>query len=124
MLLFSPVPEPSSVTVSPSSEKIYAGSSFTLECNIGLSMNVNEVLRSLEIFVNWRGPAIGMMSSEVIRSDNDSLMYSASISINSANHSLAGSYTCDVQVRAINSPYLITSSPKFGSVEITISMFN
>jgi hypothetical protein len=87
-------------------------------------MDVNEVLGSLEIVVKWSGPAIGMMSSEVIQSDSDSLMYSTSISINSANHSHAGNYTCAAQVRAINSPYLITSSPKFGSVEITISMFN
>ena len=124
MSLFSPVPEPTSVTVSRLSEMIYAGSTFTLECNITLSMDVKEVLESLEISVKWIGPEIEMMASEVKQSHNDSLMYSTLISINSANHSHDGNYTCDAQVRATNSPYLITlnSSTASESVEITISM--
>ena len=117
---FSPVPEPSSVTVSRSPEMIYAGSNFTLKCNITLSMNVEEVLGSLEIYVKWSGLGIGMIGSEVKKPA--SLMCSTSILINSANHSHDGNYTCDAKVRAINSPYLVTSSKTSKSVEITISM--
>lgn len=119
---FSPVPEPMSVIVSHMSEKIYAGSTFSLKCNIILSMDVMEVLESLEISVKWIGPEIEMMASEVKQSDTDLLMYSTSISINSADHSHDGNYTCAVQVRAVNSSYLVTSSTASASVEVTISM--
>ena len=121
----NPVPEPSSVMVTGSPQVIYAGSSFTLHCNIILSMDVKEVLRSLEILVNWTGPGpldIGMMASEVQQSDEYSLMYSTSIPFNSADHSHDGNYTCAVQVAVINTPYLITSSIESESIEITISM--
>ena len=117
----SPVPEPSSVTVSRSPEMIYAGSNFTLECNITLSMNVEEVIiGSLELSVKWIHSGIEMIGSEVKKSA--SLMSSTSISINSANHSHDGTYTCDAQVRAINSSYLVASSKTSEPVEITISM--
>ena len=119
---FSPVPEPMSVTVSRLSEKIYAGSTFSLDCNITLSMNVKEVLESLEISVKWIDPEIEMMASEVKQSDTDSLMYSTSISINSTDHSHDGNYICAAQVKAANSSYLVTSSTASASVEITISM--
>ncbi len=85
-------------------------------------MDVKEVLGSLEILVKWSGPVFEMTASEVKQSDNASLMYSTSISINSTNPSHAGNYTCAAQVRAVNSSYLIPSSPQSGSVEITISM--
>ena len=111
-----------SVTVSRLSEKIYAGSTFSLDCNITLSMDVKEVLESLEISVKWIGPEIEMMASEVKQSDTDSLMYSTSTLIDSTDHSHDGNYTCAAQVRAANSSYLITSSTASASVEITISM--
>ena len=113
-----------SVTVSRLSEMIYAGSTFSLECNIILSMNVMEVLGLLELFVNWSGPAItGMMALESKQLVTDSLMYSTSISINSVDHSHDGNYTCTAQVGAINSPnFTITSSKTSKSIEITISM--
>ena len=108
-----------SVTVSHISEKIYVGSTFSLDCNITLSMDVKEVLESLEISVKWIGPE---MASEVKQLDTDSLMYSTSISINSADHSHDGTYTCAAQVRAVNSSYLVTSSTASASIEIIISM--
>ena len=119
------VPEPSTVMVASSPQEIYAESSFTIHCNITLSMDVKEVLGSLEIFVNWTGPGplyIGMMASKVQQSDEYSLMYSTSISINSVDHSHDGNYTCAAQVAVVNSSYLITSSTEAESVEITISM--
>jgi hypothetical protein len=108
------------VTGSP--QRIYAGWNFTLDCIIILSMDVNEVLGSLETLVKWSGPVFEMMTSEV-KQLSGSLMYSTSILINSANHSHAGNYTCAAQIRAVNSLYLTTSLPKRSeSVEIIISM--
>lgn len=118
------VPKPSLITVTRTPQMIYAGSNFTLHCNIQLDASTDdmELSEPLEVFVNWTGPEIGMMAPEVKLLVNNSSMYRTSISISSADDSHGGNYTCAAQVRAVNSPYLITSSES-ESVEITISMF-
>lgn len=113
-----PVPEPSSVLLMSSPQMIFAGSNFTLHCNITLSMDVSEVLGSLKISVNWTGPDYEMIQ-EAQQLGENSLQYNASILVSS---DLDGNYTCAVQVKVIDSLYLITSSPKLDSTEITISM--
>ena len=116
---FTSVPEPSSVVLMSSPQMIFAGSNFTLHCSITLSIDVSEVLGSLRISVNWTGPADHGRMIQQLDADGNSLHYNTSILVGS---SLGGTYTCAVQVKVIDSSYLISSSPLSGSTEVNISM--
>lgn len=114
------VPKPSSVVVTSSPQEIFAGSNFTLHCAITLSVDVQDVLRSVS--VTWIRPSNTNITASEVQQLSDSLnMYSAEIQINSSD---AGNcmYSCEAQVVAINSSYLTPSSTLANTTEILISM--
>jgi hypothetical protein len=106
------------VIVTSSQQEIFAGLNFILRCTITLSMDVQEVLRSVS--VNWIRPSnMSIMASNVQQLSENPLQYRTEIQINSSD---AGSYSCGAQVMAINSPYLTQSSTRLNTTEIAISM--
>ena len=121
-LSYTLVPEPSSVMIMSSPQKIYNGSNFTLDCIITLNMSIIAVLQSLKVSVNLTGPAnYKTMMPEIQISEENSLQKTVSDTINLADSLRTGTYTCAAKVVAINSSYLVTSSIKLVSTDITIS---
>ena len=109
--------------INSSPQKIYNGLNFILHCNITLSMAIMTMLQSLKISVNLTGPAnYSRMIPKVRLLHENSLQYNTSDTINSADSRRTGTYTCAAKVAVNSLSYLVTSSSKSVSTEITISM--
>ena len=111
------VPKPSSVIVTSSPQEIFAGSNFTLHCAITLSVDVQDVSRSVS--VTWIRPSNTQITASEVQQLSDLLMYSAEIQINSND---AGNYSCEAKVVTVNASYLIPSLTLANTTEIVISM--
>ena len=113
MPLFPPVPVPTpSITASPSTGALYAGTSLSLTCDYTLSPSVNT---SAQTAVVWMvGGAAVDTSSGRISATGDTLSFSPLAT------SDTGSYTCQLTVTAQQTHVTVQAPKQSAVMEITV----
>ena len=118
--ILAPVPSPTVMVNQLQSTTLFVGSNFTLNCVIMLNMEL--VHSGRQVFVKWTGP-FKIEGTEVQQSNGSHLQYTTQIHVAEASLNHSGNYSCEAQVMATTSQYLISSMLSVDTIKIDISKY-